>query len=90
MPAVRWLLLSALALILAGCAAPGGSREPVAAASAPPFTILWLGDTLLGDAAQSFLDREGYLAPFRDLMPLPVADYVVTGRPRSEEPRWCR
>ena len=72
----RWLLWGSLALILAGCAPPGGSREPPADASSP-FTILWLGDTLLGDAAQPLLEQEGYLAPFRDLLPLPAADYIV-------------
>ncbi len=71
----RWLLWGALALILAGCSAPDGSAP--GSADESPFTILWLGDTLLSDAAQPLLDREGYLAPFRDLVPLPEADYVV-------------
>ena len=41
-----------------------------------PFTILWLGDTLLADAAQPHLDAHGYDWPFAQLPPL-HADFVV-------------
>ena len=97
MPPARWLLWGALVLILAGCAAPDGASQSTSDPSSPPFTILWLGDTLLGDAAQPLINQEGYLAPFRDLVPLPESDYVVAnlegplttrGTPWDPNQRW--
>ena len=77
-PTVAWRAsLVVLAILLVDCGAPDSSIERTKAAESAPFTILWAGDTLLADAAQPLLDREGYLAPFAHLAPLPVADYVI-------------
>ena len=77
----------ALALVAAGCAveaddACGGSLEaavasPAPRSDAPPFRILWLGDTLLADAAGPQLAANGYAWAFERLRPLPGADYVI-------------
>ena len=77
----------ALALVAAGCAveaddACGGSLEaavasPAPRSDAPPFRILWLGDTLLADAAGPHLVANGYAWAFERLRPLPGADYVI-------------
>ncbi|HJN93304.1 MAG TPA: CapA family protein, partial [Dehalococcoidia bacterium] len=64
-------------MVLFGCTGADTSIAPPTENAAPPYTILWSGDTLLADAAQPLLDAEGYLAPFTDLAPLPTADYVV-------------
>ena len=81
------LALAALALALAaGCAGArdDGCGEPLEAIPAPParsdapaFRILWLGDTLLADAAEPHLVANGYAWAFERLRPLPDADYVV-------------
>lgn len=77
-PTLAWrAAVIALATLLVGCATPGSSIDRSKEAESTPFTILWLGDTLLADAAQPLLDAEGYLAPFAHLAPLPVADYVI-------------
>ena len=76
-------LAAALALVLVatGCAgAPddpcGGDLEaattpPVERADAPAFRILWLGDTLLADAAEPHLVANGYAWAFDLLRPAP-------------------
>ena len=81
------LTLAALVLALAaGCAGErdescGGDVEaaptPTERSDAPAFRILWLGDTLLADAAEPHLTGEGYAWAFDRLRPLPDADYVV-------------
>ena len=71
-------------------APPAGSTASTASAAdanadAVPFQITWLGDTLLGDAAQQRLEQRGQTYPFEFLRPLlgadpeadPGADYVV-------------
>lgn len=50
-------------------------QEPCA--SLPPFEAMWLGDTLLGDAAQSSLDSFGYIWPFLNLEGSLEADWIV-------------
>ena len=50
-----------------------GSQRPGA-----PFTIVWVGDILLGDAAQPYLDEHGYEWPFEHVRPL-LADAFVVG-----------
>ena len=81
------LALAALVLALAaGCAAErddacGEDLEaaptPAERSDAPAFRILWLGDTLLADAAEPLLAANGYAWAFEHLRPLPDADYVV-------------
>ncbi len=77
----------ALAFAAAGCAGEadhvcGGSLEaavasPAPRSDAPAFRVLWLGDTLLADAAESRLVTNGYAWAFDGLRPLPEADYVI-------------
>ena len=73
----------ALALAVAACADVGDApldaptATPAARSDAPPFRILWLGDTLLGDAAAPRLDAHGHAWAFDRLRPLPDADYVI-------------
>lgn len=87
---MRHLALAAalgLAFAAAGCAgapddACGGSLEaavasPAPRSNAPAFRVLWLGDTLLADAAEPRLVTNGYAWAFDGLRPLPEADYVV-------------
>ncbi len=81
------LALAALVLALAmGCTGErddgcGGEIEAAPArvtrSDAPAFRILWLGDTLLADAAEPQLASNGYAWAFDGLRPLPEADYVV-------------
>ena len=51
-------------------AAPGG-------AAGDSHRILWLGDTLLADAATPRLEANGYGWAFERLLPLPEADVVI-------------
>jgi hypothetical protein len=85
----RLTLASAVALGLVAAACGGGTSPgcggdleamalPVREhADARPFRILWLGDTLLADAATPRLEANGYDWPFARLLPLPEADYVI-------------
>ena len=69
-----------VALWLVACdpgAAPASAVVTPGDADAPPFTILWAGDTLLGDAAQPLLDRHGYDWPFARLAGALAADFMV-------------
>ncbi len=87
---MRYLALAvALGLALAAAACTpgpeddcGGDLEAATAApaersDAPPFLILWLGDTLLADAAEPHLKANGYAWAFGRLRPLPGADHVI-------------
>lgn len=77
-PRLLSLCVLALLVTIATACAPGDVPPDPAVGDEPaPFTILWAGDTLLGDAAQPLLDAAGYAAPFRDLLPLPAADFVI-------------
>lgn len=72
----------ALGLTLGGCRAAGPDQGAFAdglsaASEAPTFTILWAGDTLLGDAAQAQLDAQGYGWPFLQLVDALEADFTV-------------
>ncbi len=96
----------ALALAAAACAgardeACGGDLEaappPAVRSDAPAFRILWLGDTLLADAAEPHLVANGYAWAFDRLRPRPDADYVIanaegpiTARTEPHDPsqRW--
>ncbi|MCA9718761.1 MAG: CapA family protein [Myxococcales bacterium] len=74
--------IALLAASLLGCASPGdGETEDDATGdaldSSNSFAILWVGDTLLADAAQDALDRDGYLYPFVFLWTLADADFSV-------------
>lgn len=81
------LALAALVLALAaGCTGEreescGGDVEaaptPTERSDAPAFRVLWLGDTLLADAAEPHLVASGYAWAFDGLRPLLDADYVV-------------
>ena len=79
------LALAALALGAAACggaeerrdALDGAGAAPPARSGAPAFRILWLGDTLLGDAAVPRLDAHGRAWAFDHLRPLPDADFVI-------------
>ena len=55
--------------------APGGAAD--APRSSAPHRILWLGDTLLADAAEPRLQANGYGWAFERLLPLPEADAVI-------------
>ena len=85
----RLALTVALALALAAAACAGGRDEacggdleavppPAVRSDAPPYRILWLGDTLLADAAEPDLAANGYAWAFDRLRPLPDAEYVIT------------
>ncbi|MCY4455662.1 MAG: CapA family protein [Chloroflexi bacterium] len=82
---MRYLAL--LALAAAACA-PGpedgcsgdldaATTAPAERSDSPPFRILWLGDTLLADAAEPHLAANGYAWAFDRMRPLPHADYVI-------------
>ena len=81
------LALAALVLALAtacagehgdGCGeVPEAAPPPADRSEAPTFRILWLGDTLLADAAEPLLAANGYAWAFDRLRPLPDADYVI-------------
>jgi poly-gamma-glutamate synthesis protein (capsule biosynthesis protein) len=58
----------------AGRAGPAAGCPPPCA----PFTIAWVGDILLGDQAQPYLDEYGYEWPFEQVRPL-LADAFVIG-----------
>ena len=77
------------ALVLALAAGCAGDRDdgcgeafeaapaPAERADAPAFRILWLGDTLLADAAEPHLVANGYAWAVDGLRPLPDTDYVI-------------
>ncbi|MXZ62719.1 MAG: CapA family protein [Chloroflexi bacterium] len=83
------LRLALVALVLALAAGCAGERDescgadveaaptPTELSDAPAFRILWLGDTLLADAAEPHLVSNGYTWAFDRLRPLPDADYVI-------------
>ncbi|MCY3656360.1 MAG: CapA family protein [Chloroflexi bacterium] len=83
------LRLALVALVLALATGCAGQRDdgcgedaeaaapPTERSDAPAFRILWLGDTLLADAAEPRLVTNGYAWVFDRLRPLPDADYVV-------------
>ena len=64
-----WVLLS-----LTGCQQESESLEQY---DGPPFRIVFVGDLLLGDAAQPFLDDKGYEWPFEHISDLIEGDYVI-------------
>jgi hypothetical protein len=49
-----------------------GCQRPCA-----PFNIVWVGDILLGDAAQPYLDEHGYEWPFDRVRPLLANAFVI-------------
>lgn len=54
------------------------SARPASAARAKEsFNIVWVGDVLLGDAAQPDLDRHGYTWPFAHVRDLLGGDYLI-------------
>ena len=75
---VSWTLLPRL-LCLCLLSACASSPHPVSRASASlaDFDVVWVGDILLGDAAQDRLNRDGYLFPFEHLQGVMQADYLV-------------
>ena len=65
-------------------AAPTAAPAPIPTATAEAcpepcglFQIAWVGDILLGDLSQRYLDRYGYTWPFEYVRPLLKADFVV-------------
>ena len=86
--------------LIGGCrqGAPSGELISQPAQTPDPFfTILWAGDTLLGDAAQDDLDRYGYSWPFEFISPLLVSDFAIANaeapitnrsRPWDPDQRW--
>ena len=95
----RWAqqLFIALLLLAQGCdvASRAEAAASVAAASDQPIHLTvdvrdrqgvrlqWLGDTLLGDAAQSLIDREGFRAPLAAVRRLLTGDVILAN---SEAP----
>jgi poly-gamma-glutamate capsule biosynthesis protein CapA/YwtB (metallophosphatase superfamily) len=63
-----------IVFILAGCQPAGEIPQPTGDS---PFQIIFVGDVFLGDAAQPFLDEDGYLWPFEHLPHLIEADYAI-------------
>jgi poly-gamma-glutamate synthesis protein (capsule biosynthesis protein) len=53
------------------------SSPPSCQAPCRPFDIVWVGDILLGDHAQSHLDRNGYTWPFERVRPLLDDAFVI-------------
>ncbi|MYE32975.1 MAG: CapA family protein [Chloroflexi bacterium] len=83
------LRLAHAALVLALAAGCTGERDngcggdveaaapPTERSDAPAYRILWLGDTLLADAAEPHLVSNRYAWAFERLRPLPGADYII-------------
>jgi hypothetical protein len=75
----------ALACDDASAAPPPHGAPPVVAArgagaaegAASPARLVWLGDTLLADAARPLLERDGYATPFAQLAGLLDGDHVI-------------
>lgn len=65
---VEKLLAVSVLSTLVGC---GGED------AAPAFDIVWVGDILLGDAAQEHLDANGYDWPFEHLAAVMDGDYLI-------------
>lgn len=59
------------------CAIEPSARRPARDLDNQPVRITFLGDTLLGDAAQPLLDANGYGWPFDELASLLDAEHVV-------------
>lgn len=76
-------------VLVAGRLAVGGltAARPQSASSAPAngvcgepcdlYQTVWVGDILLADSAQPYVDRHGYAWPFEHVRPLLKADFVV-------------
>jgi poly-gamma-glutamate capsule biosynthesis protein CapA/YwtB (metallophosphatase superfamily) len=77
----RQLALAAiLGPLLASCANgdEAGQRPAyVCPEPCPAFEIVWVGDILLGDAAQPFLDAEGYAWPFEHVGAVLQGDFAI-------------
>ena len=76
--------LVALGLVLAGLATwgglgPGGAEAVVVEATpaSGPLSIVWAGDTMIGDASQAFVDKWGYDAVFARVKPLLKGDVAI-------------
>jgi poly-gamma-glutamate capsule biosynthesis protein CapA/YwtB (metallophosphatase superfamily) len=68
------VLMVSFVSLLTGCQP---DNAPVQQPDDPPFQIVFVGDMLLGDAAQPFLDEHGYLWPFEEIPHLIEADYAI-------------
>ncbi|MDA0301293.1 MAG: CapA family protein [Chloroflexi bacterium] len=68
-----WWILAAGGIALATASVAWAA----AAASERPYTVLWLGDSLLGDAAEPALRANGYRWAFAHLPNLDTADLTV-------------
>jgi hypothetical protein len=55
----------------------GDPHTAVVTTSDGLLSILWLGDTMLGDAAQKHMDREGDEWPLDKVRPFLGADFVI-------------
>ncbi|MFN0070900.1 MAG: CapA family protein, partial [Chloroflexota bacterium] len=72
-----------LAILLALSASPAHSDSPGrlgqsrGAKPGQPFHIVWVGDILLGDAAESRLRAQGYSFPFQHLRAELAADFTI-------------
>jgi poly-gamma-glutamate capsule biosynthesis protein CapA/YwtB (metallophosphatase superfamily) len=71
---IRIFLIVLFAFLLAGCQP---ESAPPQHADTPPYEIIFVGDVLLGDAAQPFLDEHGYLWPFEHINHLMEGDYAI-------------
>ena len=81
--ALIWLMF-----LLTGCQQESESLEQH---DGPPFQIVFVGDLLLGDAAQSLLDEKGYGWPFEHISDLIEGDYAIAngeGPITAEEEPW--
>jgi poly-gamma-glutamate synthesis protein (capsule biosynthesis protein) len=71
-------LTSAVPVLTSSSSRPTTTRQAHAETSRPDqLSITFVGDTLLGDAAQPLLSERGYLWPFEHLVPLLGADFVI-------------
>ena len=78
------LALLCLGLVLAGMTAwgnlgPRGAGAVIVEASpaSGPLRIVWVGDTMIGDASQAFVDERGYDAVFARVKGLLRGDVVI-------------
>lgn len=71
-------IVTAICLLLftafSACSQPPASAP---AEDAPPYRIGFVGDILLGDAAQPYLDQHGYGWPFERLIDLDRGGYLI-------------
>ena len=78
-----WWILAAAGLALSASSVLWAAS----AAGERPYTVLWLGDSLLGDAAEPALRANGYRWAFANFPPIDTADLTVVNAEGPISPR---